>query len=214
MNGKQRALVLGFCLALASCNDNKPAIAVENDVLEVQGQLSKPIPEITAPQKSPGTDYGKGLCAKSEAVIFSCAVKNGKTISVCEKVVGDGQKFAQYRYGERDKAAELVWPLSHKDGSLKFATVPYSGGGEGQIAFTRGQYQYVAFSRMVRTNFEADEPNNPAIVDGVIVLRGGKISQIQKCDDIDPMPVQYGLAEKLMGREDELFTYETEQIEP
>ncbi len=67
---------------------------------------------------------------------------------------------------------------------------------------------------MIRTNFEADEPNYPAISDGVIVLRNDEVLAISTCNDADAMPVQYDAAQKNMKQQDELFTYETGRTEP
>lgn len=201
---------LGACTQAGGQSADVPAdkptdiAAADSTSEEVRADVRKPTDLV----------YGLGLCAKDEGVAFSCTVKGGKTVSICAKSGADGNDFAQYRFGQLGEQPELVWPASASEGALDFATVPYSGGGEGQIAFTRGKYQYVAYSRMVRTNFEPGEPNYPAINDGVMVLKDGKVAQVNDCDGADLMPVQYGLAEKLMGRTDELFTYESERADP
>ncbi|WP_114520458.1 hypothetical protein [Altererythrobacter sp. ZODW24] len=209
--------VIGL-LSLAACSEaTEQGAEASAETARAPDQVEKPVDVAEPIADKPAlakTTYGTGLCEKDEGVVFSCTMEDGKTASICAKTYSDGTEFAQYRYGQRDKALELVWPITVADGALKFATVPYSGGGEGQIAFERGEYQYVAFSRMVRTNFAPGEPNNPAITDGVMILRNGQISQTKTCDGPDLMPVQYELAEKLMGRADELFTYETQRTDP
>lgn len=147
--------------------------------------------------KTSGVDCGTG-----EEPIFSCRTGGGKRIAVC--AIDPGK--VEYRYGAA--TPELIL-----DGG-RFASVPYSGGGEAQIAFANGPVRYVVFSRMIRTNFEAGEPNYPAISDGVIVLRNDEVLAISTCDDADAMPVQYDAAQKYMKQRDELFTYETGRADP
>ena len=69
---------------------------------------------------------------------------------------------------------------------------------------------------MVRTNFEAGEPNYPAITDGVIVQRGEEVLNLQVCGgEGDLTPVDYNVAERLITeRQNELFSYETIQADP
>ena len=140
-------------------------------------------------------DQPGSVCKDGEEKVFSCTMKSGKRASVC--VTGDGDaKFAQYRFGPAAGPAELVWPASADAGKLAFKSVPYSGGGEAQISFTRGDTTYVVFSRVIRTNFTAGEPNNPAISDGILVVRGGSILGELGCAGTVEMPVNYDLAEK------------------
>lgn len=142
-------------------------------------------------------------CGEGEEVIFACTMKSGKKASICVTEEGD-TKFAQYRFGPAGKPAELAWPMSPADGRLAFKSVPYSGGGEGQLSFVKGDTRYVVFSRMVRTNFEPGEPNYPAIEDGILVLRGGSVLGELACADV-AMPVQYALAEEYSEPAPEIF---------
>ena len=66
---------------------------------------------------------------------------------------------------------------------------------------------------MVRTNFAAGEPNNPAISDGVMVLDGEKVIGLQLCDDADTVSIDYDLAEAHFPRADELFSWETDRAD-
>ncbi|MGB7374035.1 hypothetical protein [Pontixanthobacter sp.] len=157
-----------------------------------------------APPK-PGARAGQlaPVCGADEQVIFACTMKSGKKASVCVADKG-GTPFAQYRFGPADKPAELAWPMSPTDGRLAFKSVPYSGGGEAQISFTRGDTRYVVFSRVVRTNFTAGEPNYPAIDDGIMVLRGGSALGALMCADV-AMPIQTALAEKYSDPAADMF---------
>lgn len=150
---------------------------------------------------APGSTGGVD-CRSGEETIFSCRTTGGKRIAVC--ATGAGK--VEYRYSAG--TPELVL-----EGG-RFASVPYSGGGEAQIVFDNGPVRYVVFSRTIRTNFEAGEPNYPAISDGVIVLRDDEMLAMSTCDDADAMPVQYDAAEKNMEQQDELFTYETGRADP
>lgn len=136
-------------------------------------------------------------CIAGEETIFTCKVANGKRLSVCATT--DGK--AQYRYGRGP--AELVL-----DGS-EWADAPYSGGGEGQIAFDNGDTRYVVFSRMVRTHFVDGEPNYPAISDGVVVLKDDQFVAMHLCSDGDMVSLQYDAADRVMKRGKTLFTEET-----
>lgn len=164
--------------------------------------------ETARPENPPSAKQsGTGLCSAGEAPLFSCTVTSGKIASVCETKSPAGKSFAQYRYGAAGAAPELAFPLSPEGAQLRWASVAYSGGGEAQIGFERGATTYVVFSRMVRTNFAADEPNNPEITDGVMVLQGGKSIATHRCND-DPLPIDYDRAEQLLEKSADLFTYE------
>ncbi len=140
-------------------------------------------------------------CTASEEEIFGCRVASGKRIAVCATDDGGGQ----YRFGS--DRPELVL-----EGG-EWASTPYSGGGEAQIAFTGNAVRYVVFSRMVRTNFKAGEPNDPVFSDGVIVLDGDKVIALRVCSDPDVVPIQYSAAEAHFPRAEELFTWETDRAD-
>lgn len=141
------------------------------------------------------------LCRGKEQAIFSCKVENGKRIAVCAAPGGP----VQYRFGA--DTPEITLDAS------RWASVPYSGGGEAQIAFANGDTRYIVFSRMVRTNFEPGETNDPAISDGVVVLRGERFLGLQRCNDPNVGAVDVNALGNLLPRMDELFTYETERAD-
>ncbi len=199
--------------ALVGCQSGETETAVPHPELEqaeatVSSKAVEPDTEAVA-----GTDTAEAVadiakrpaaCSAKEETLFSCTVSNGKQISVCAQDKGK----VEYRYGRGD--AELV--LSDP----KWASVPYSGGGEVQIAFDNGDTRYIVFSRVVRTNFEPDEPNYPAISDGVIVQRGKKVLNIQACGGKGELkPIDVFATERIVAqRMDDLFTYETERADP
>jgi hypothetical protein len=189
--------------ALAACGgqpENSGAAEAEATPVALASALeTAPVTATLAKASAGGVD-----CQKGEDRIFSCKTGSGKHVAVC----GTASGKTEYRFGAAKP--ELVLQGG------QYATVGYSGGGEQQIAFDSGSTRYVVFSRMVRTNFAPDEPNYPAISDGVIVLRKDKVLSVLTCGgpDPDPMPVQMGLAEQYMKQRDELFTYETERADP
>lgn len=190
-----------LALLLAGCAGEGPASEEATGV--------DPAEEIAAPgEAAPGARATESSvpspvdCSQAEEAIFSCKTAGGKRIAVC----GTADGKAEYRFG-RDTAE-----LTLRGG--QWASVPYSGGGEAQIAFANGPVRYVVFSRMIRTNFAAGEPNNPVFSDGVIVLDGEKVVALQTCDDPDTLAIQYFVAEERFPAADDLFTWETGRADP
>lgn len=144
-------------------------------------------------------------CRADEIRILQCRTKDAKTIAVCSA----GGETATYRFGGTTPEIEI-------EGG-RWARVGYSGGGELKFAFTRDPYRYIVFSRTVRTNFEADEPNNPAFSDGVLVLKGHTFVGMKPCDPDSEMAEDDERAEAAMAKlpqQDELFTYEASRADP
>ena len=193
-------LLLASCGSAGAGNDGEQVEQRAEQAPPPAGPLS-PVP-VTPASGSPGRTVE---CASGEAEVFSCKVAGGKRITICGTGMGTGRGEAEYRFG--DGEPELV--LS----GGRWASVPYSGGGEAQVAFASGDTSYVVFSRIVRTNFAAGEPNDPAISDGVIVLEGEEVIGIQLCDDPDVAAIDYDLAEAHFARADDLFSWETDLAE-
>ena len=112
----------------------------------------------------------------------------------------------EYRFGK--DAAEIALPIA------QFAQVMYSGGNEVQAGFYAGSVRYIVFSRMIRTNFKADEPNNPAISHGVIVTRDGEFEAMHLCDDADTTGLNLNALKAALPRQDNLLTDETIRADP
>lgn len=196
--------VIAGVVTLAACSQASDSQAPDAPAVE-SGQGAETVVEETseAPeevaalaQAAPVAAPMPATCTAEETPIFSCTVKGGKRLSVC----GSNEGAVQYRFGGDDDA-ELVL-----DGG-EFATVPYSGGGEAQIAFANGDTRYIVFSRVVRTNFKEGEPNNPAITDGVIVEKAGEtVAQLSCGGEGELMPVQVFAAEEYLPRAGRLFT--------
>lgn len=207
-------IAMGVCAIalLAGCTAENSE-TTETDTRAVNGSeaagSSEPSETKTEDSAEPQGDSAKAetaekvsvACADDELTVFSCKAKNGKQIAVCAS-----EKGVDYRYGK--DSAELS--LKGKE----YFSAAYSGGGEIQLSFDNKGTQYIVFSRIVRTNFEPGEPNNPAISDGVIALSGEKVLNVQVCDDPNVKSVDYDLAAKYLEETDGLFTEETARADP
>jgi hypothetical protein len=140
----------------------------------------------------PGLD---NLCAPGEKVLFSCSLENGKMASVCAAAQIGGARFAQYRYGVQGEESELVYPKSRQDGAIRFVSVPYSGGGEAQLIFERGDTTYVVYSNVIRTGFD-EGGNKPEFNDGLFAMRGDKTIADHQCKSDGLMSIDSEKARK------------------
>ena len=206
------ASVMPIIFGIVACSGQAPAEQTDASVEPVESPVvvDTPISEEDPSQAAIEKTLTTGWCSAKEPVIFSCQLKNRKVISVCGTENGAGEKTAQYRFGALGKSPELVWPEAAGKDRLTFASVPYSGGGEAQLSFSRGDVTYVVYSRMVRTNFKAGEPNNPEMTDGIMVLKGKKTVSDLVCSDPDLVPVDYDLAAQYADQSDEAFIYPDE----
>ncbi|WP_120717721.1 hypothetical protein [Tsuneonella amylolytica] len=151
-------------------------------------------PATTATETANGTG-----CRAGETAIFQCRTGTGETIAVCSA----GGGTARYAFGRASPEIELT--------GGRWARIGYSGGGELQIAFDNGPVRYVVFSRTVRTNFAAGEPNDPAMSDGVVVLRDGRFDGMQTCTGGSAADYsdRTEAALQTLPQSDDLFTDET-----
>ena len=180
-------------LLLAGCDQQTAASADES----ATQSTASPAPLTTEKMSQQegasktATPTGTGLCAAQEEVLFSCQLENTKIASICGVKNKAGITVAQYRYGKSGEAAELTWPEADSADRLKFASVPYSGGGEAQLQFLRGDTQYVVYSRVIRTNFAAGEPNDPSMEDGIFVRKGDRTIARYSCAGPNVRPIDY-----------------------
>ncbi|MEH6663002.1 MAG: hypothetical protein V7679_15255 [Parasphingorhabdus sp.] len=191
-------------LAIAACSGQAPADEPVEPA-EITMAVDDPSSENDPVQAAREQTKATGWCSPKEPVLFSCQLTNRKVISVCGTENGAGNKTAQYRFGALGQSPELTWPEATGKHRLTFASVPYSGGGEAQISFSRGDVTYVVYSRVVRTNFTAGEPNNPEMTDGVMVMKNKQMASDLVCADPDVFPVNYDLASEYADRSDEAF---------
>ncbi len=128
-----------------------------------------------------------GLCTVDERPIFSCSTGR-QTVSVCAGAGG-----VQYRAG-RPGAVALASPANSAD--LSYANTAYSGGGESQVRFLRGDYAYTVWSGVYRTGFKTT--NNPEFRSGVIVSKNGKPFSTRTCVAPSDAVLDLGLAEQTL----------------
>ncbi|GAA4644333.1 hypothetical protein GCM10023115_22930 [Pontixanthobacter gangjinensis] len=201
------ALSLGLaCLIVAGCdlpgsdqsgtNDDQENRAVSDAANVAQGPAKSNVPEGALPNPEPAKIV-RAICAEDEPIIFSCTVKGGKQLSVCASETDAGKPTAQYRFGRQ--SAEMVI------NGGRFSSVPYSGGGEAQIAFSKGDTRYIVFSRVIRTNFEPGEPNEPDFQDGVMVVRSGRPAVTIRCEGEVAQEVDVAAGDLYGGIGDEVF---------
>lgn len=194
-----RRWMVAVGLLLAACQQAVPTTETDSNApAPATRRLASADADESEAAPAQSSAPGTGLCAADEPVLFSCRVRTGKTASVCGAAGTGGQRFAQYRYGRLGETPELTFPVTPADGQIAFATVPYSGGGEGQLMFRRGDVQYVVYSRTIRTRFDG-EGNDPVNEDGVAVMRGEELVSRLACTDRDPKAVDYELSDSLAG---------------
>ncbi|MXO66767.1 membrane lipoprotein lipid attachment site-containing protein [Altericroceibacterium endophyticum] len=205
-------------LALAGCSGNgESAPADENGATVSPDRADNPAADgdtgsgnDTAAKDAPQVAGVQPECGAQEKTFFSCSLENGKAIAVCLTDGAEGKDFAQYRYGSKGKASEMVWPKKAGDRSLTFASVPYSGGGEAQLSFRKGDFRYVVYSRVRRTNFTAGEGNDPEFSDGVLVMKNDKIIANHACEGggSTGTSVNYDLSKEYLPRDDDAMVYD------
>lgn len=198
----RRALGLAAFAMLAGCQgqpEDRPAAPEASAAPSPSSSIDPAILALDADQKR----MWAAACASDEVPIFTCTFRNGKRVAVC----GAGEWTGQYRYGGDTPEIAI--------NGGQYASVMYAGGGEAQIAFDNGDTRYIVFSRMVRTGYDEDGNNVPAISDGIVIERGGRFLDIRLCDGSDaPLPVQYDAANAIWEDEGELFTDETIRADP
>lgn len=194
-----RALAASILL-LAGCSGAAKDEPVSQETGAAPAALARAAKATPVPAKAAPRDVD---CTAPEVTIFACPMPGGKHLAVCAPEQGE----AEYRFG--GASPELVLTGG------TWANTAYSGGGEAQIRFANGDTSYVVFSRMVRTNFAAGEPNYPAITDGVLITRGDKFVALRLCEGGQAeMPVQYDAARRAFGEAQAMFTDDTIRADP
>lgn len=135
-------------------------------------------------EESRGSGPADGLCVKGEVLLFECPLRK-RSAAVCAGRTSTGRAYAQYRNGDA-KRLDLAYPkrLDEGVGSLAWASMGYSGGGESQLRFMTGGFDYVVYSRIVRTGFGPDGHFDPVFEAGVFVKRGGRLIADHPCSTV------------------------------
>lgn len=143
-------------------------------------------------------------CADEQATIFSCTLTDGSQLRVCQ-VNGS----AQYRFGPASGPAEMTLPQS-AGREWEWVSVPYSGGGEAQARFANGPFDYIVYSRVVRTRFDS-QGNEPEFTDGVMVRQNGATIANRRCDPATVSSLDVNALQSLRSPADDLFAYADEE---
>jgi hypothetical protein len=86
------------------------------------------------------------LCDSKPTIVFNCATKSGKWISVCTSLTD--KKKIEYRFGKPGHT-ELILPKT-KDDRVSYNSVAYSGGGGAYIRFSTLNTDYIVYSRIIK----------------------------------------------------------------
>ena len=194
LSGLVLALALGGC-GNSQPRDSEPAAASTEAGKVSAARTADTTATLTEQTATMAEGDGGGrsvVCSEDEQTIFSCPTDGGKRISVCGK---NGE--VEYRFGAEQAELTLA--------GGRFGSVPFSGGGEAQVAFANGETRYVVFSRVVRTNFTAGETNNPEFTDGVMVLKGNRKIAERLCTPGTAESVDVMAGEDYGGVQSELF---------
>ena len=151
-----------------------------------------------AARMPPARSADGSLCSANEAILFECSVGR-KSVAVCGGDLPGGRTYARYLYGLPGKL-DMEYPArtGPGHGMLTHASVGYSGGGESQIRFENRGYEYVVYSRTIRTGFGADRLHYPKHEDGLFVRRDGKMVSERQCVDEPQGPVDSSAALKYL----------------
>jgi hypothetical protein len=131
------------------------------------------------------TSQPPSLCALQEILIATCPVGR-KHASVCGQRLGQ----AVYRFG-RPGRIEL------QTTDLRYSSIPYAGGGETQVYFSRGGYRYIFYDLMTRTGFGQDGRFNPVMTNRFVIQHRGRFRILSNCSGLDPV-IMSGLVRDYM----------------
>ncbi len=199
-----RVAAISAVAVLAGCNsgsDNPSA----DPVMPADGAAAASAPAADTASEAPQQNDQSGVdCVDQQATIFSCTLSDGSLLRVCQ-----ANGSAQYRFGPVNGPADITLPRT-SGGDWEWASVPYSGGGEAQARFSNGQFDYIVYSRMVRTRFDS-QSNEPEFTDGVMVRQNGATIANRRCDRATVSSLDVNALQSLRSPADDLFAYADEE---
>jgi hypothetical protein len=123
----------------------------------------------------------ESLCAADESIVFSCALKRQRFVSVCaSQSLSANSGYVQYRFGKLSKI-EIAVPMGAAKGAsalsgwrsdVRAYSVMYAGGGGSYLRFNLAPFSYVTYSATGRGWGEKQ---------GVMVLKNDKPLAVHKC---------------------------------
>ena len=107
----------------------------------------------------------EGLCNTKETVIFNCELKNSVS-SLCQSTENGSMT---YRNGSDGKIKLQVSDnKKNKENVFFFSNTPYAGGGEAHIRFSRLNYTYYLYDKVIKVD------DGPEISAGIVVYKKTK----------------------------------------
>lgn len=109
--------------------------------------------------------HAEGMCTEKETVIFNCELE--KTISsLCQSTESGA---LTYRNGNDGRIGFQISDGKRiKKDVFYFSNIPYAGGGEAHIRFSRLGYTYYLYDKTIRSD------EGPTFSAGIVVYRGEK----------------------------------------
>ncbi|WP_082856347.1 hypothetical protein [Marinomonas atlantica] len=148
--------------------------------------------DVTTSTADVSSSDAETLCQADESVSFSCDT-NAKTVSVCRNT---DDKLV-YRFGNTEQIEkELV-------SEVNFSRTAYSGGGEGHLTFTDGDYRYVVYSVISNGEWQDDGTREKETRGGIYVLKGDQVLNDIQCQNYSGKPTIHNLP----AYEEEPFEY-------
>jgi hypothetical protein len=117
------------------------------------------------------------LCASGEKTMFSCAVLNGKIVSLCASTdLSRNTGYLQYRYGRTPDSVELQFPrgTQRSDGTFKYLQQYFAKGGTTALSFWIGPFRYSVFRTTSAFGFNGA---------GIIVSKDQRRVAYMRCND-------------------------------
>ncbi len=106
--------------------------------------------------------HAEGLCNAQEVAIFNCELQKS-VASLCE---ARDTGALSYRNGVANKInLEISDNGARKGRIFYFSNIPYAGGGEAHIRFSRGEYAYYLYDKTIKA------ADGPAFSAGIVVYK-------------------------------------------
>jgi hypothetical protein len=148
--------------------------------------VATPAAEVTPPAGVALRGDGS-LCRRDEQVVMDCRFEH-KQLALCGSADYPKEgSVLRYRFGSPARV-EMEYPAPGERGRYFHSSRMFSGGGEQLAWFSVGEWDYLLFSRMVRTGFGADGHNDTAIADGLLLVRAGRFVSVDDCTNDAPLP--------------------------
>jgi hypothetical protein len=122
--------------------------------------------------------WARDECPVSEEVLLTCTI-GGKTMSLCKSAADK----IHYRFGERGRAPDLVYPADSRKPAEAFFwdSESYAKGSAQYVTFSNGYYIYIVYT--VRKAFSTVEGDTGT---GVFVMRDGLLTANLRCTEQRP----------------------------